>query len=117
MNWPRFGGTCFIGPIRVRIVRARGRLDDVKTRLGCRTVATGGMDKDNPEVPAQARMDPLAAAASGPVFYSTIAPAIVGLLREPDRTRRLRHRLALRRQHFELPQLGDDLLRLGMLSI
>ena len=48
---------------RAKIVRAHGKLDGVKTQLGCRTVATGGMDKDNPEVAPRAEVDPLAAAA------------------------------------------------------
>ena len=38
-------------------------------------------------------------------------PAIIGRLSHPNRPDRLGHRLALCRKHFDLPELGDDLLR------
>ena len=44
------------------------------------------------------------------------APAVVGRLRHPDRPHRVRHWLVLPNQHFNLTQLGDDLLRLVMLA-
>ena len=41
-----------IGRGRAAMVRAHGRLDDVRTRIGCRHVAAGGQGKypDGPEV-------------------------------------------------------------------
>lgn len=41
-----------------------------------------------------------------------LAPAVIGDLRHSNRADRLRDRLALRDQHIDLAQLGDDLLRL-----
>ena len=40
---------------RAEMIRAHGELNEVKTRIGCRTVATGGGDKEEYDVaPAEA---------------------------------------------------------------
>jgi hypothetical protein len=45
-----------------------------------------------------------------------LAPAIVGNLSDADLPDRVRRRCALRLQHFNLPELCDDLLRLVALA-
>ena len=107
--------SCFAFTFSMQARRQAG-LRSFPCSLGQDQIVQGvvGHKPSEPHVLRLQRLEPLhLVRLHAPVRRSL---TIGGLLRDADRPRRFRNRLALRRQHLKLPRLGDDLLRLAVLS-